>query len=228
MKKLLFILLALTIFNCSEDNDVEFIPQEEIDLTQYNAELSILENLNNGVAVLDITEQLGVQAFYGIEFGGGFIYYVDETDGTIMVATDYSTIGSSSWGDHFDLTNGALIGDGLENTLQIVEGNLMDNSTVPNGFEFGSDDYVFKIATDLVYLDYDDWFIPSSGSMKAIFDHVHSQGLGNFDDTLFYWTSTKEGYNPYVMSFNANFFNGNPFIGSCFDTNGVLIVRKIN
>lgn len=226
MRKLLFILLALAIFNCSEDDNVPFTPQEEVDLTQYNSELSIIENLNNGVAVLDITGQLGVEALYGIEYGGGFIFHVDETDGTIMVATDHSTIGSTSWGDHFDLTNGALIGDGLENTLEIVEGNLNDNSSVPNGFEFGSDDYVFKIVSDLVYQDYNDWFIPSSGSMKAIFDNVHFQGMGNFDETLFYWTSTKEGYNPYVMSFNANFFDGNPFIGSCFDTNGVLIVRK--
>ena len=222
MKRLLFILLALTIFNCSNDDDTV----ESIDPTIFNSELSVLENLENGVAVLEITEQLGVQALYGIEYGGGFIFHVDETDGSIMVAKDYSVIGSTSWGDHFDLTNSALIGAGLENTQQIVDGNLNDNSSVPNGLEFGSDDYVFKIASDLEYRNYDDWFIPSSGSMKAIFDNVHSQGLGDFDETLFYWTSTKEGYQPYVMSFNSNFFGGDAFLGSCFDSNAILIVRK--
>lgn len=232
MKKLLFILLAVSIFNCSDDDNDIFMPQdeqelvEEIDITQYNSELSIIENLDNGVAVLDITGAVGIEALYGLEYGGGFIYHVDETDGSMMVATDYSALGVTSWGDHFDLTNGALIGDGLENTEQIVAGNLNDNSTVPNGFEFGSDAYVFKMVTDLNYMDHDDWFVPSSASMKAIFDNVHSQGLGNFDEDLFYWTSTKEGYNPYVMSFNANFFGGNPFLGSCFNTNGVLIVRR--
>lgn len=222
MKNLLFILLALTILNCSKNDD----DSEDIDLTQFNSELSIIENLDNGVNVLDIKEQLGVEALYGIEYGGGFIFYVDETDGTVMVAADYSTIGATSWGDHFDLTNSTLIGAGLENTQQIVDGNLNDNSNVPNGLEFGSDDYVFKIISDLEYRNYDDWFIPSSDSMKAIFDNVHAQGSGNFDETLFYWTSTKEGYSPYVMSFNANFFNGDPFLGSCFNANAALIVRK--
>ena len=100
-----------------------------------------------------------------------------------MVAKDYSEIGGVAWGDHFDLTNGALIGDGLENTQQIVEGNLNDNSSVPNGLEFGSDDYAFKIVADLEYQTYNDWFIPSSGSMRAIFENLHSQGLGDFDET---------------------------------------------
>ena len=77
MKRLLFILLALTIFNCSNDDDTV----ESIDPTIFNSELSVMENLENGVAVLEITEQLGVQALYGIEYGGGFIFHVDETDG---------------------------------------------------------------------------------------------------------------------------------------------------
>ncbi|TYP98945.1 hypothetical protein C7447_102263 [Tenacibaculum adriaticum] len=217
MKKVLFILVALLMFNCTKEDETE--------LTVFNPELSVLQNLENGVAVLEIKELLGAQALFGIEYGGGFIFYVDETDGTLLVATDYTAIGATSWGDHFDLTNSALIGAGLENTQQIVDGNLNDNSSVTNGFEFGSNDYVFKIVLDLEYKNYNDWFVPSSGAMKAIFDNVHSQGLGNFDETIFYWTSTKEGYQPYVMSFNSN-FGGETFLGSCFDSNGVLIVRK--
>ena len=217
MKKSIFILLAFLIFNCSDD--------DTIDLTIFNENLSVLQNLENGVAVLDITNTLGVEALYGLEYGGGFIYYVDETDGTIMVAVDYSVIGATSWGDHFDLTNGAQIGDGLDNTQQIVDGNFNDNSSVTNGLEFGSDDYAFKIISDLVYENHNDWFIPSSGSMKAIFDNLHAQGLGDFDETIFYWTSTKDGYQPYVMSFNSN-LAGESFLGSCFNSNSTLIVRK--
>ena len=83
MKKLLFILLALAMVNCTKDDN------DDIDLTTYNSDLTITENLDNGVPVLDITTQIGVEAFYGLEYGGGYIFYVDETDGTIMVATDY-------------------------------------------------------------------------------------------------------------------------------------------
>ena len=219
MKKLLFVLLTLLFINCTTE-------KESIDPTIFNSELTVIENLENGVNALDIVSQLGVDALYGIEYGGGYIFHFDDTDGTLMVAADYSTIGPTSWGDHFDLTTSALIGDGLENTQQIVEGNLNDNSMVPNGFEFGSDDYVFKIAYDLEYNTYNDWFIPTKDSMEAIYNNVHSQGLGNFDENLFYWTSTKVGYDPYVMSFNANFFGGECFLGSCFASNSVLLVRK--
>ena len=70
------------------------------------------------------------------------------------------------------MTNGDLIGDGFENTQQIVDGNLNDNSSVSNGLEFGSDDYAFKIVHDLEYKNYDDWFIPSSESAKAIYSNL--------------------------------------------------------
>lgn len=218
MKKYLLILLALLVFNCSEDDTV--------DPTIFNENISIIENLENGVPVLDITSSLGVEVLYGLEYGGGYIYHVNEIDGTLMVATNYSQIGTKSWGDHFDLTNGEAFGDGESNTEQIVNGNLADNSNVSNGLEFGSDDYAFKIAYDLNYNAYDDWFIPSRQSIEAIFNNLHLQDIGNFDETLFYWTSSKAGYQPFVMSFNSN-FGGETFLGSCFNSNAILLVRKI-
>ena len=218
MKKCLLVLLALLVFNCSEDDTV--------DPTIFNENLSIIANLENGVPVLDITNTLGAEVLYGLEYGGGYIYHVDEIDGTLMVATNYSQIGTKSWGDHFDLTNGEAFGDGEFNTEQIVNGNLADNSNVPNGLEYGSDDYAFKIAYDLNYNAYDDWFIPSRQSIEAIFNNLHLQDIGNFDETLFYWTSSKAGYQPYVMSFDSN-FGGETFLGSCFNSNAILLVRKI-
>ncbi len=217
LKKLIIcFLLPLIITSCSED---------EIDLTIYNAEISTLDNLNNGVSVLDIVAQTGVTSLYGLEYGGGFIFHVNETDGTLIVATDFSQIGDVAWGDIFDLDTSNEIGSGPENTEQIIIGNLNDNSV--NGTEFGSDNYAFKIVSDLEYRGFNDWFIPSSGSMKAIYDNVHSLGFGNFDETLIYWSSTKEGYTPYVMAFNFNSWGGEAFPGSCLVVNGVLIARKI-
>lgn len=219
MKNSLLILFALLIFSCSDE--------AILDPTIFNQELSVLENLNNGVSVLDISSNLGVNALYGINFGGGFIYHVNETDGSLMVAKDYSIIGPKSWGDHFDLTNGELVGEGRENTINIVKENLNDNSNVLNGFEFGSDDYAFKIIEDLEYENYDDWFIPSSKSAEEIFNNLHARGFGDFNEEVFYWTSTKAGYQPYVINFNIN-FEGKTFLGSCFNTNHIIIVRHIN
>ena len=215
---LFFSFLALT---CSKDESVDLIPQNA-----YNIELTVEQNLNNGVDILDILEVNDMSSLYGIEYNGGFIFDVNNEDGSMIVATDYSQIGSVAWGDVFSLDTSVEIGSGDSNTQMIVDGNQNDNSA--DGFEFGSDDYAFKIVSDLEYNDNNDWFIPSRDSMKAIFDNVHSQGFGNFNETLIYWSSTKIEYSPYVMGFNFNSWGGEAFLGSCASPNGIIIARKIN
>ena len=215
---LFFSFLALT---CSKDESVDLILHNA-----YNAEITVEQNLNNGVDILDILEANDVNSLYGIEYNGGFIFDVNIEDGSMIVATDYSQIGSVAWGDVFSLDTSAEIGTGDANTQMIVDGNQNDNST--DGFEFGSNDYAFKIVSDLEYNDNNDWFIPSRDSMKAIFDNVHSQGFGNFNETLIYWSSTKIDYSPYVMGFNFDSWGGEAFLGSCASPNGILIARKIN
>ena len=215
---LFFSFLALT---CSKDESVDLILHNA-----YNAEITVEQNLNNGVDILDILEANDVNSLYGIEYNGGFIFDVNIEDGSMIVATDYSQIGSVAWGDVFSLDTSAEIGTGDANTQMIVDGNQNDNSS--DGFEFGSDDYAFKIVSDLEYNDNNDWFIPSRDSMKAIFDNVHSLGFGNFNESLIYWSSTKVGYSPYVMGFNFDSWGGEAFLGSCASPNGILIARKIN
>ncbi|MAQ00309.1 MAG: hypothetical protein CMC51_05845 [Flavobacteriaceae bacterium] len=218
MKNLTILITALiSIYSC--DNEKVFNP------LNYNPELSVSENLTNGVSVLDILEYNDVSLFNGLEFAGGFIFHVNETTGEMIVATDFSNIGDVAWGDVFELDTSHSIGEGDINTLQIIEGNNNDNSS--NGTEFGSDNYAFKIVDDLSYNGYNDWYIPSSGSMELIYNNIHSIGMGNFNETLFYWSSTKEGYFPYVMAFNFESWGGLPFPGSCLDVNGILIARKV-
>lgn len=215
---LFFSFLALT---CSKDESVDLIPQNV-----YNPEITVEQNLNNGVDILDILAANDVNSLYGIEYNGGFIFDVNIEDGSMIVATDYSQIGSVAWGDVFNLDTSAEIGTGDTNTQMIVDGNQNDNST--EGVEFGSDDYAFKIVSDLEYNNNNNWFIPSRDSMKAIFDNVHSLGFGNFEESLIYWSSTKVGYSPYVMGFNFDSWGGEAFLGSCASLNGILIARKIN
>ena len=217
----LVLFFSLLVLTCSENESVDLIPQNA-----YNPELSVEQNLNNGVDILEILEVNDINSLYGIEYNGGFIFDVNNEDGSMIVATDYSQIGSVAWGDVFSLDTSTEIGSGDENTQMIVDGNQNDNSA--DGFEFGSDDYAFKIVSDLEYNDNNDWFIPSRDSMKAIFDNVHSLGFGNFNESLIYWSSTKEGYSPYVMAFNFDSWGGEAFLGSCASTNGILIARKIN
>lgn len=218
MRNLLLILFSVaTLISCK--NEPVFNPFE------YNSNLTIKQNLTNGVSVVDILNYNDITSFYGIEYGGGFIFHVNPNNGEMIVATDYSEIGDVAWGDVFDLDTSHNIGDGDINTQLIIEGNQNDNSS--NGTEFGSDDYAFKIVQDLNYNGYSDWFIPSSGSMEIIYSNIHSLGFGNFNENLVYWSSTKEGYFPYVMAFNFESWGGLPFLGSCLDINGLLIARKI-
>lgn len=200
---------------------------QQIIITDYNNELSISENLNNGVLIEEIIENTSVAALYGLEYGGGYIFHVDQNDFSLLVATDFSEMGNVPWGDVFSLDTSAEIGSGQENTDLIIQGNLNDNSI--NGIEHGNDNYAFKIVDDLVYNNHNDWFIPSSGSMSVIYDNVHSNGFGNFDEDLVYWSSTKQGYFPYVMSFDLSLgWGGQSFLGACTQVNGLLIARKVS
>ena len=131
-----------------------------------------------------------------------------------------------AWGDIFQLDTSIEIGSGDLNTQQIVEGNLNDNSS--NGFEHGNNEYVFKIVSDLEFSGFNDWFVPSRDSMAAIYSNVHSLGFGNFNQNIIYWSSTKIGYQPYVMGFNFDSWGGEPFLGNCASPNGVMIARKVN
>ena len=45
-----------------------------------NADLDIIENLNNGVAPADIVANVGSEALYGLDYGGGYIFHFDEND----------------------------------------------------------------------------------------------------------------------------------------------------
>jgi len=220
-KTLTFLFICCIIFvSCTNEDS-------GTDLTQYNSQLTITENLNNGVPIEDIINNNSVDALYGILYAGGYIFHVNENDFSLLVANDFSEIGNVAWGDVFSLDTSVEIGSGRENTDLIIQGNLNDNSI--NGVEHGNDNYAFKIVDDIIYNDYDDWFIPSSGSMSAIYENVHSNGNGNFDESLVYWSSTKQGYFPYVMSFDLNLgWGGEPFLGACTQVNGLLIVRKVN
>ena len=207
-KKIIFLSICSVIFiSCSNENS-------ETDLTQYNNQLTIIENLNNDVPIEEIISNTSVDALYGIEYAGGYIFHVNENDFSLLVANDFSEIGNVAWGDVFSLDTSAEIGSGRENTDLIIHGNLNDNSV--DGVEHGNDNY-------------GDWFIPSSGSMSAIYENVHSNGKGNFDESLVYWSSTKQGYFPYVMSFDVSLgWGGESFLGACTQVNGLLIARKVN
>jgi hypothetical protein len=68
----LVLFFSLIALNCSKDESVDLIPQNA-----YNIELTVEQNLNNGVDILDILEVNDISSLYGIEYNGGFIFDVN-------------------------------------------------------------------------------------------------------------------------------------------------------
>ena len=62
-------LVLLAFVGCSDE--------DSIDVTIYNPELSIVENLDNEVTVLNIVAQVGVTPFYGLPLSAGPSFSLD-------------------------------------------------------------------------------------------------------------------------------------------------------
>ena len=101
----------------------------------------------------------------------------------------------------------------------IVDGNQNDNSA--DGV------FIWRIGPN-EGLDYNNNkdYLPSKDSMQAIYDNVHAIGMGDFNENLTYWTSTKVGYAPFVMNFNIS-WGGIALPGLCTNANGIMIVREL-
>jgi hypothetical protein len=152
----------------------------------YNPGGTVQDNLDNGVAILDLLEHITVDELYGITYEGGLIFYVNETDGTGLVAapTDQANIdiGRAVWGCYGTLIDGAdgvAIGTGAQNTLDILAG-CNETGTAA------------KICADLVLNEKEDWFLPSKDELNAIYTKLYLNGFGGLANTL-YWSSTESG-----------------------------------
>lgn len=116
----------------------------------------------------------------GQSYGGGIIFYLNETGkhGLIAVANDQSD--NSQWFNGAIIRTGATgssIGDGEANT------NLIVNS-------LGEGNYAASFCYNLELNGYSDWFLPSKDELNLMF--LHKDLIGGFSDD-FYWSSTELG-----------------------------------
>ena len=80
-----------------------------------------------------------------------------------------------------------------------------------------------NVCANLTLGGYSDWFLPSIDELYEMYITLHAQGLGNFTNTLAYWSSTE------LDSDNAwycNFWN-NGFLYNSSKFNETLHVRAI-
>jgi len=127
---------------------------------------------------------------------GGIIFYDDGVSGGLEVSiVDYEV--NMQWGCGTLLinSNATVVGSGVANTQAIVDAHnndLVDYAANPTQCDASNDGTVAAIYCDEFILnDYDDWFLPSLEEVMLIYSNLHSVGLGDFTDDI-YWTSTEE------------------------------------
>jgi hypothetical protein len=114
----------------------------------------------------------------GQSYGGGKIFYIDQTKKHGLIAATFS-LGISPWGcDNTVLnqTNGTFVGQGFQNTQSIV-------NNCP-GFNAAS------LCYNLDTLGYDDWYLPSAEELLGLSKTLGYSGEANLG-TSGHWSSSE-------------------------------------
>lgn len=124
---------------------------------------------------------------------GGWIFHDNsswETDGWryLEAAPSSTEWMTKRWGGEGTslVGTGTAIGTGLENTAAIV---LAYGSVDPYWLR---SDYAAKLAFELSWSGYDDWFLPSIYELELIYERLYIYNMGNFGEYS-YWSSSENG-----------------------------------
>jgi len=142
---------------------------------------------------------LEVQPYHiGDSYGGGVIFYIDDTrlHGLIAAPNDQST--GAQWGCINTTIGSTLteIGTGQSNTTLIVNGCSSSNIAA-------------RICNNLVLNGFSDWFLPSEGELTQMY--LQRTTIGGFSDG-YYWCSSEVNaevasikYFGYSSPYNADY-----------------------
>jgi hypothetical protein len=117
----------------------------------------------------------------GQSYGGGYIFYIDDTGlhGLIVAPIDQSV--SAPWGNVVMSTNaiGIVAGTGQTNTTAIKTAQ-------------GPGYYAAIICDSLVLNGYNDWFLPSRDELNLVYLQIKETTIGGFS-AYGYWSSSENG-----------------------------------
>ena len=127
---------------------------------------------------------------------GGIVFYDkgSYSDGwqyleAAPVETEWESKPWGGWGTEVGVdAQGTAIGTGAANTQAIV---------VEYGDEepyASRDDYAARLASDLAYGGYDDWFLPSTDELNEMYTNLQVEGIGGFA-SAYYWSSSESNAN---------------------------------
>ena len=172
MKKILFISIILTIFySCEPDSSIQVYGCTDSEAVNYHPNAT----MNDGSCTyLEI----------GDTYQGGIIFYLDSNGGGLISApSDQST--GTEWGCYgtaISGADGAAIGTGAQNTVDIEEGCTTPGTAA-------------DICANLTLGGFSDWFLPSKDELNEMSNigQGNAIGLGNIGsfDNSDYWSSTE-------------------------------------
>lgn len=155
----------------------------------------------------------GSQTFtIGQEYGGGVIFYIDNTGKHgLIAATEDQSSGISWYNGSYVITGatGTAIGTGNSNSEKILDA-------------LGNGDYAASICYLLIVGYNDDWFLPSKDELKELFKLTSPAKL---NENSYYWSSTESGGSGFGSGawYTSKYFSG---YGNEYMTARVRAVRE--
>ena len=161
---------------------------------------------------------------YGLFYQGGLISYLDTNNGIgFVVETKNDSSEKYSWGCEGTFISKAsetAIFTGINNTLEIINSECSSSNDLITAVK-----YCYNLSLN----GYDDWYLPSKDELDMVFNNVHLNLYGNFENS-WYWSSSdgeSNGDAAWVQSFknDGNGFQATYDIGIKHFKNEVRAIR---
>ena len=147
-------------------------------------ELNVQQRLDVGETPSQIynSDNTYLDSLYGKTYVGGLIFYFDITDGSGLLSAKNDQSISMVWDPNTSglvatTATSTAIGDGAQNTFVITT-------------SIGVGTYAARECGDLVLFSYTGWYLPTLDELEEMYDVLHANGLGNFQNAK-YWTSSE-------------------------------------
>lgn len=132
------------------------------------------------------------ERYIGEHYGGGIVFYIDESGKHGLIAAPYDQSFGIAWGNFKNPveTYDTEIGIGRYNTKKIVSfSDYNDNAA--------------SICYNLELNGYKDWFLPSKDELHLMYHNLKAAGIGKFAER-FYWTSSETDFgNAWIYDFQT-------------------------
>ena len=244
--------ISIVSQNCDDPNNTEqgFVYATTIQPTIANTKVNVngtevtttLENLEPNTTYYVrtfLTNAFG--EFYGNEVSftsdvqglnigdlanGGIVFWINPNDtqhGLVCAPEDLPISQWGCYGSYFETET--TIGSGLSNTMTIIGECLIPESIAS------------RICYNLILNDYEDWYLPSKDELNLLYENLHLNGFGNFENgdgnccNGWYWSSSDgelNGEAAWVQSFrdDQNGMQATYDVGIKYFENHVRAIRS--